>query len=51
MDASEILKFDKMHILHPWSVNESLSPMVITDVDGVYFMDSDGRRILDFASQ
>ena len=51
MDASEILKFDKMHILHSWSVNESLNPMVITDVDGVYFMDSDDRRYLDFSSQ
>jgi taurine--2-oxoglutarate transaminase len=51
MDASEILKFDKMHILHSWSVNESLNPRVITDVDGVYFTDSDGRRFLDFSSQ
>jgi len=51
MDASEILKFDRMHILHSWSVNESLNPIVITDVDGVYFTDSDGRRFLDFSSQ
>ena len=51
MDASEILKLDKMHNLHPWSVNSSLNPMVITDVDGVYFKDSDGRKYLDFSSQ
>jgi len=51
MEASEILKFDKMHNLHPWSVNETLNPMVITDVDGVYFTDSDDRKFLDFSSQ
>lgn len=51
MDAGDIIKFDKMHILHPWSVNESLNPLVIKDVDGVYFIDSDGRKFLDFSSQ
>jgi len=51
MDTGDILKFDKMHILHSWSVNESLNPRVIKDVDGVYFMDSDNRKFLDFSSQ
>jgi taurine--2-oxoglutarate transaminase len=51
MDAGDIIKFDKMHILHPWSVNESLNPLVIKDVDGVYFIDSNDRKFLDFSSQ
>ena len=51
MDAGDIIKFDKMHILHSWSVNESLKPLVIKDVDGVYFIDSDDRKFLDFSSQ
>jgi taurine--2-oxoglutarate transaminase len=51
MDAQEIKKLDKMHILHSWSVNASLDPRVIKDVDDVYFIDADGRRFLDFSSQ
>lgn len=51
MDAHETKKLDKMHLLHPWSVNAALDSRVITDVDGVHFTDSDGRRFLDFCSQ
>jgi taurine--2-oxoglutarate transaminase len=51
MDAQEIKKLDKMHIMHSWSVDASLNPRVIKDVDGAYFIDSDGRKFLDFSSQ
>ena len=51
MDTIDIKKFDKMHILHSWSVNESFNPVVIKDVDGIYFTDSDDRKFLDFSSQ
>jgi len=32
-------------------VNESLDPLVIKDVEGVYFIDRNDRRILDFSAQ
>ena len=51
MDAGEIKKLDKAHILHSWVVNAALDPTVISDVDGVYLIDSEGRKILDFSSQ
>lgn len=51
MDVEEIKRLDKIHIMHGWSVNAALDPTVITDADGVYLIDSSGRRILDFSSQ
>jgi len=51
MDAVEIKKLDKAHITHSWAVNAALDPTVISDVDGVYIIDSNGRRMLDFSSQ
>ena len=51
MDSSEIKKLDKLHNLHSWAVNADLDPIVISDVDGIYLIDSEGRKILDFSSQ
>jgi len=51
MDSSEIKKLDKAHNLHSWAVNVDLDPIVISDVDGIYLIDSEGRKILDFSSQ
>ena len=51
MDASEIKNLAKKHIIHSWSVNATVDPAVIADVDGVYIIDPEGRRILDFSSQ
>ena len=51
MNADEIKKLDGMHIVHPWSVNSAVDSKVIEDVDGVYMIDSEGKRILDFSSQ
>jgi taurine--2-oxoglutarate transaminase len=51
MDAAKIKKLDKAHVMHSWAVNASLDPAVISDVDGVYIIDSEGRKILDFSSQ
>jgi taurine--2-oxoglutarate transaminase len=51
MDAAKIKKLDKAHVMHSWAVNASLDPVVISDVDGVYIIDSEGRKILDFSSQ
>lgn len=51
MDTEEVKRLDKMHVIHSWSVNEGLDPKVIRGVDGVYMVDADGKRILDFSSQ
>lgn len=51
MDFDQIKKLDKDHILHSWVVNEALDPKVISDVEGVYMIDPEGRKILDFSSQ
>jgi len=51
MNSAEIKNLAKTHILHSWTVNAEIDPTVITDVDGVYIIDSEGRKILDFSSQ
>jgi len=51
MDKNEVKRLDKMHIMHSWSVNEGLDPRVITGAQGVYMVDADGKKILDFSSQ
>jgi taurine--2-oxoglutarate transaminase len=51
MDSSEVKNLAKNHIIHSWSVNAAVDPTVIADVDGVYIIDPEGRRILDFSSQ
>ncbi len=51
MDKAEIKALDKKHILHSWTVNENYDPMVISDAEGVYLIDSEGKKILDFSSQ
>lgn len=51
MDVDEIKRLDRMHIMHTWSRNAALDPTVITDVDGVYIFDKEGKKILDFSSQ
>ena len=51
MNPAKIKNLAKTHILHSWAVNAEIDPPVITDVDGVYIIDSEGRKILDFSSQ
>ncbi len=51
MNATEIKDLAKKHLIHSWAVNAAVDPTVIADVDGVYIIDPEGRRILDFSSQ
>ena len=51
MNPEEVRRLDRRHVMHSWSVNESLDPLVIKDVEGVYLIDQNDRRILDFSSQ
>jgi taurine--2-oxoglutarate transaminase len=51
LDAKRIQELDKQHVLHSWSVQNQLAPLVVTGAEGRYFWDADGKRYLDFASQ
>ena len=51
MLSTETIKaLDKRHIVHGWSVQEDLNPMVVETGKGVYFWDADGNKYLDFSS-
>ena len=41
----------KRHVLHSWSVQDTISPIAVAGGEGRYFWDYDGKRYLDFASQ
>lgn len=51
MEAAEVKRLDKQHIMHSWSVNANLEPTVISEAKGVYLIDGNGHRIMDFSSQ
>ena len=51
IDAEQIKQIDKRHVVHSWTVNETLDPLVVERAEGVYFWDSTGRKYLDFSSQ
>ena len=52
MDSSQLRRLDKQYLWHPfrhikqWLEDE---PLVITAAEGMYLIDSDGNRYLDFA--
>src|SRR4051794_4775895 len=53
LSTEQLRALDKQHIWHPFTPmklwNES-DPLVITDADGMYLIDSDGNRYLDGVS-
>ena len=51
MSMSEIKRLDREHIMHSWSVQTALDPLVITKTQGVYMWDENGKRYLDMFSQ
>lgn len=51
MQADEIKAINRKHVMFPWTVNANIDPMVIRDAEGVYIIDDDGRKILDFSAQ
>ena len=51
MLSKETIKaLDRRHIVHSWSVQDDLDPLVVERSEGVYFWDIDGNRYLDFSS-
>src|SRR5213592_754818 len=51
LDTKRIQELDQQYVLHSWSVQNQISPLVVTGGEGRYFWDADGNRYLDFASQ
>ena len=51
MAKEEIKSLDKEHVLHSWSVQGTLDPMVVTKAEGIYFYDADGNKYYDMSSQ
>jgi len=51
MSQSETKKFDKEYIVHSWSVQSALDPLVITQTKGVHMWDENGKRYIDMTSQ
>src|SRR5438552_3106231 len=50
LDTKRIQELDQQYVLHSWSVQNQISPLVVTGGEGRYFWDADGNLYLDFAS-
>lgn len=51
MSLSEIKGYDREYVVHSWSVQSALDPIVIVRTQGVYMWDENGKRYLDMTSQ
>ncbi|MFT5873363.1 MAG: taurine--2-oxoglutarate transaminase [Clostridium sp.] len=49
--AEETYKNDRAHVIHSWSVQSKLKPIVISKAKGCYFWDGNGKKYLDMFSQ
>ncbi len=44
MSPSDVKRYDKEYVVHSWSVQSALDPLVITRTQGVYMWDENGKR-------
>ena len=51
MSQSETKRFDHEYVVHSWSVQSALDPLVITKTQGVHMWDENGKRYIDMTSQ
>lgn len=51
MNSSAIKRYDKEHVVHSWSIQSALDPLVITKTQGVHMWDENGKRYIDMTSQ
>ncbi len=49
--ANDVYNNDRAHVIHSWSVQSKLNPLVVNKSKGVYFWDASEKRYLDMASQ
>ena len=50
LTTDQIRTLDRAHVLHSWSTQSQIDPLVIAGGEGSRFRTSDGARYLDFAS-
>jgi taurine---2-oxoglutarate transaminase len=51
MGMSDTKRFDREFMMHSWSVQTALDPIVVAKTGGVYMWDENGKRYLDMTSQ
>ncbi|WP_460962958.1 aminotransferase class III-fold pyridoxal phosphate-dependent enzyme [Parasphingorhabdus pacifica] len=51
LPATRTYELDRAHVMHSWSAQAGLDPMVVERAEGVHVWDADGHRYLDFTSQ
>ncbi len=51
MNLSEVKRYDREYIMHSWSVQSALDPLVVVRTGGVHMWDEKGKRYLDMTSQ
>src|SRR4029450_7670400 len=51
LDPKTIQELDAKHVLHSWSVQSQISPLLVAGAEGRYFWDHEGNRYLDLAPQ
>ena len=51
MSQSETKRYDKEYVVHSWSVQSALDPLVVTKTKGVHMWDENGKRYIDMTSQ
>lgn len=49
--VADVKAADRAHILHPWTVQRTRDPIVVTKGRGSFFWADDGRKYLDLYSQ
>lgn len=51
LSKEEVKEYDKEYVLHSWSKQGNLDPLVVDKADGIYFWDADGKKYYDMSSQ
>ena len=51
MNADDIVRLCKQHSMFSWTRGDAVSPWPIAGAQGIYLIDTDGERIIDFNSQ
>lgn len=51
MNAKEIVRLCKEHSMFSWAKGDAVSPWPIAGAEGIYLIDTDGEKIIDFNSQ
>jgi taurine--2-oxoglutarate transaminase len=51
LDVETIIRYEKDHVLYPWTNQKGLTPFVAERGKGSYIYGADGRQYLDFSAQ